>query len=589
MSGASRDAYFYKKTVVLDKGRIDRVGQAIKDARMNRALMVFLTFGAAVAAMTGGAGAAEPAMVMLRFSSAQTQSLEEWRQTAKALAANRGCCDDVWFSTGESFPGMDWHRKNLEVVRVAAEDLRKIGIRVSLQFEATIGHGDDFPTAEEKARFDKPWTGWTGPDGTECRYCSCPRQTGFLKRLAEVSELYAVIRPEIVWIDDDLRLENHWPVTGREGPGCWCDRCVADFSKLEGRTWTRPELHRAWKTDAALQDRWGDFSAGSMAEVARVIACAFRKVSPKTRLGLQTSENRKLLLGAVARKLKQATGEKTAVRLGGGDYYDLSPYVQLRKSWRMVRARKELDMEDLVDNWCTEVESYPRAYGSRSVRSIALEAFSSVAWGFDTTSLFVMDRRSETDELYSRYLLKPLVTVTKFLNDYRAANAGTVPAGFTCPDADPERILMGLPILPGLGKSWGTVSGQQESSLGWGPVWGEFRNDLMTDFRRMPSAKLQSVRDRVSGNAPLKLLSPFGGLVLPRVAADGELRTVGLIGTRLDPQEAIAIQLQTAAEKAVWCELGAEPVELRVQATGDRREVTVPSIGAWGMGYLVIR
>ena len=109
---------------------------------------------------------AEPAMVMLRFSSAQTQSMEEWRQTAKAFAANRGCCDDVWFSTGESFPGLDWHRKNVEVIRVAAEDLRKLGIRVSLQFEATIGHGDNFPTAEEKARFDKPWTGWTGPDGT---------------------------------------------------------------------------------------------------------------------------------------------------------------------------------------------------------------------------------------------------------------------------------------------------------------------------------------------------------------------------------------------------------------------------------------
>ena len=49
------------------------------------------------------------------------------------------------------------------------------------------------------------------------------------------------------------------------------------------------------------------------------------------------------------------------------------------------------------------------------------------------------------------------------------------------------------------------------------------------------------------------------GLVLPRVAADGALRTVGLIGTRLDPQEEIAIQLQTTAEKAVWRELWESP------------------------------
>ena len=79
------------------------------------------------------------------------------------------------------------------------------------------------------------------------------------------------------------------------------------------------------------------------------------------------------------------------------------------------------------------------------------------------------------------------------------------------------------------------------------------------------------------------------GLVLPRVAADGALRTVGLIGTRLDPQEEIAIQLQTTAEKAVWRELGVEPIELHIQAAAECRTVTVPSIGAWNMGYLEIR
>lgn len=531
-----------------------------------------------------GTTEAERPLVMFRFSSAQTQSLEEWRQTAQVFAANRGCCDEVWFSTGESFPGMDWHRRNVAVIREAAEDMRKLGIRASIQFEATVGHGDDFPTAEEKARFDKPWTGWTGPDGTECRYCNCPRQSGFLRRLAEISELYATIRPAVVWIDDDLRLTNHSPVSGADGPGCWCDKCLADFSRRDGRTWTRAELQAAWKGgDAALRDRWEDFSSESMAELASVIARSFRKVSPKTRFGLQTGAGRERMVNIVLRRLKDMTGEKTAVRMGGGDYYDLSPIAQLAKSRQMVTACRRLEAEDLVDGWCTEVESYPRAYGSRSVRSIALEAFSSIAWGLDSVSLFVMDRRSESDGLYSRYLLKPLVEVTKFLNDYRALHVGTVPAGFVCPEAGDECILTGVPVLPGWGRSWGAIDAERSA----GVPWGQFGDDRLADVRLTPSAKIQAVRDRLSEKAPLKVLSPFAGLVLPRVSEDGALRSVGLIGARLDAQE-IVLQLDVPERRFVWRELGRTPQELLSLTVDGHRQVTVPSLGAWNAGYLLV-
>mgnify|MGYP003312093330 CR=1 FL=1 len=526
--------------------------------------------------------------VMLRFSSAQTRSLAEWKETAKALAANPGCCDDVWFSTGESFPGLDWHRRNVECLKVAADDVRRLGIGVSLQFEATIGHGDDFPTDAEKRRFDKPWKGWTGPDGCECRYCSCPRQPGFLRRLTEVSELYATIRPSVVWIDDDLRVVNHSPVTGKDGPGCWCAKCVADFAAEDGRNWTRETLSAAWKTDEGLKSRWYAFSARSMAEVACVIARAFRKVSPSTRMGLQTGGAENRLVDVIIRALVAETGEKACLRLGGGMYYDLAPYVQIVKSRKMALVRRVLALEDAVDNWCTEIETYPRAYGSRSVRSMALEAFSACGWGFDSASLFVMDRRSETDACYSDYLLGPLVRVTAFLNAYRAANRGSVPAGFRCPiDPSDERPLLGLPILPGPGVSWGELNAEREDLRF--AVWDDFRTDLMPDFRQVPSAGLQRVRDRLSGSAPLKLRSPFVGVVLPRVDASGTLKTVGLIGTRLDPQENVIMQVDTASETVVWNELGEAPKDLRVKVTDGFRTVTVPSIGAWNAGYLAFR
>jgi len=272
-------------------------------------------------------------------------------------------------------------------------------------------------------------------------------------------------------------------------------------------------LHAAWKTDAALRDRWLDFTLRSLGEVAAVITRAFRKVSPRTKAGIQTAFSYEKLTIALSRAIQKAMdGEKTCVRLGGGAYYDASPYDQIAKSWRMVEARSRLGLEDVVDNWCTEIETYPRAYGSRSVRSIALEAFSSIGWGFDSASLFVMDRRSETDDFYSRYLLRPLCSVTKFLNGYQEANRGTVPAGFTCPiESDDTRHLTGVPILPGLGVSWGEINSELQVFPHLGPVWGDIRTDRMTDYRKTPSAKMQAIREGVSGSAPLGVLLVVGG------------------------------------------------------------------------------
>ena len=39
---------------------------------------------------------------MIRLRSCETDDEQVWAETRAALEANRGCCDEVWFSTGIS-------------------------------------------------------------------------------------------------------------------------------------------------------------------------------------------------------------------------------------------------------------------------------------------------------------------------------------------------------------------------------------------------------------------------------------------------------------------------------------------------------
>jgi len=64
-------------------------------------------------------------------------------------------------------------------------------------------------------------------------------------RVAEYQrQCYAALagsRPDFIWADDDVRLENHAPAIQM---ACFCDLCLAEYGAQCGRTWTREELGR---------------------------------------------------------------------------------------------------------------------------------------------------------------------------------------------------------------------------------------------------------------------------------------------------------------------------------------------------------
>ena len=544
------------------------------------------TLMVAVAACLTLGGAEPPPLMMIRLRGPHTADDAQWAKTFKVLRENRPACDEVWFSTGIGFPKMARHIEHVKRLARYAEQLRSAGIVPSLQFQATLGHSDGL--TEIEGAEGKEWGGFTGRGGTECRYCNCPRQKGFLAYVREMARLYASFRPGSVWIDDDLRIAGHAPGSPWEKAkggwiGCWCSTCIAAFNAETGGVWTRKSLDAAMAGDAALFDRWERFSFEGIAEVARAIAEETRKVSPETRLAYQHGAYRNDSQLAVYRAMREATGLPLGARPGGGAYFDYNPNDQMVKAFNAVRQRRCLGDPEWIGAWCPEIETYPRAFASRTAQGLLNEAFVNLACGMNCLSFLIMDTRYETDEWYGENLLAPLAAAKPLLAAFRRHNAGALPAGLSdattkTPEALYRFALAGVPVLPGPGKSYGEVRD----------------DDLSLDITKMSSSAILELRrrmdERSGGRLPVMVDTPTVGLVVPWVAAGGELRSVAFVNARIDVQKGIRLRLRgvRAGSAAVWQELRGEPVQLPVEIRGDEAFATIPAASAWNCGWIRI-
>ena len=155
-------------------------------------------------------GAADDApFCALRFGFRYTQP-DRWTEMRAALEKNRAAFDEVWFSTGVSFPPLAWHEEHARQCAVAAADLRKVGIVPSIEIQTIIGHTDGILETGDCSGQD--WGTMVSADGLAARRLSCPRDPKLIAYFTRVAELHAVWKPGTVWVDDDLSYRNRAPV-----------------------------------------------------------------------------------------------------------------------------------------------------------------------------------------------------------------------------------------------------------------------------------------------------------------------------------------------------------------------------------------
>ena len=548
-----------------------------------------------LAFLVGGQAMADVPFCALRFGYRYTQP-DKWPGMRAALEKNRPAFDEVWFSTGVSFPPLAWHEEHARQCAKAAQDLRLLGIVPSIEIQTIIGHTDDILATGDCTGQD--WGTMVSADGLPAKLLSCPRDPKLIGYFVRVAELHAAWKPGSVWVDDDMSYRNRAPVLdpGNRLPGCFCDACISGFSRAEGKTWARPALAQAIRSDDAVCRRWDEYSCGVMGNLTRAIAAAVHRISPETVMGYQYGAD---LRAAIPRGLFEGSGIPVRLRPGAGAYWDTDPYQQLDKAYWLQTMLDGVRGEKWIEACCPEIETCPRTFACRTAQGLILEAFENLALGMDFLSLFVADARTdETTDFYAESLFPRLAAARAFLDGYHAANKGTRPCGLSVTNGYPAKLVAcrGVPIAGATGCTLGALPDLASVKVrmsGSGKVDTHSPDYATRVMQIVSSAGLTNFYARCDlasgGRLPIVFESAVRAFVQPRVRDGGALATVALVNASIDRQEPVNVRLRGVpadAKVAVWRQPECDDVEIALVRDGDVVRLRLPRIGAWECGYL---
>ncbi len=171
-------------------------------------------------------------------------------------------------------------------IKKAKKILNENGISVSLNPWIDIGSYDGGRTLKKGQNFRTMVDRY----GTECAMVVCPLCEEWRKYFFEFYEyLLTEIQPEVVWVEDDLRLHNHAPL---DTTGCFCDEHMLLYCEKLGKTVSREEFQQGVFGPNVIEEYkkvWLDECRRTICDLAKAIGDKVRSLGLKTKVGLMSS------------------------------------------------------------------------------------------------------------------------------------------------------------------------------------------------------------------------------------------------------------------------------------------------------------
>lgn len=295
--------------------------------------------------------------------------------------------------------------------------LKAAGISYQLNFQnlvgATLG-GADFSSVYE-------WEKLVDYKGQVSTGCGCLLGEKFRADATKRLQIWAETKPDIIWIDDDLRYHNHGtPIFSTlEGKPwymdfyCFCDKHIARFNQEQSSAYTRESLLEEMLKDASVRNAYLKFLGTTMNETASWIEKAIHEVSPNTKVALMTgwadahaAEGREW-----ANLLPALCGEYTPItRPHFGPYQEQVPmdFVNCYRYLDQIIAQIAQTYNGKVE-YCPEVENTRFTAWAKSAAATSFQLALSAFMGCKdiTLSLYDLEGGALFDEpLYEEMLVK---------------------------------------------------------------------------------------------------------------------------------------------------------------------------------------
>ncbi len=328
-------------------------------------------------------------LISFRIGTALWLTDERFRDLLNYFTRFPGMADELAFFTSETHPPLPldvMEQRAARLEKLMAE-VRKRGMRAGINVLATMGHHEE----NLSNSLATSWQRVTDIDGRISRGSFCPAQPELIDYARKVYAAMAKASPDFIWLDDDIRLAGHMPIKLT----CFCDRCLANFSREVGRMFTRETLPAVFDS-GSLEERlkwrarWLDHNRTTIDNLFRAIEETVHAIKPGLPLGFMTGDRfwEGYDFARWARTLSGPGKAPVLWRPGGGFYNDEKPIEMVGKAHDVGRQVAALPADVTVIQ--SELENFPYQRLRKAAHTTAVEAAAHMAAGTTGTAFNVL-------------------------------------------------------------------------------------------------------------------------------------------------------------------------------------------------------